>query len=221
LVGLIGGVISPAARPLPTQDNTYIEETHTSMRRVGFEPTIQVLEWAKKFHALDRAATVIDLIYYYRRNIVCFRVVRYLFFLISFTSLNWRNGMRGVYLDIFLASEPVSLLPCLQEPATLPLSWAGWILSATSHRIYLRALLTAPNATAPHLSGPPAQDAGSLSTAWLRRLTSRGFSVRSKCKPSSFWRVNKTPKIVSTEIDTTGGRMRRWLGWNKMYFCRK
>jgi hypothetical protein len=29
------------------------------MPRMGFEPTIPVLEWAKRFHALDRAATVI------------------------------------------------------------------------------------------------------------------------------------------------------------------
>jgi hypothetical protein len=30
------------------------------MPRVGFEPTIQVFERAKKFHFLDRTATVID-----------------------------------------------------------------------------------------------------------------------------------------------------------------
>jgi hypothetical protein len=33
--------------------------TQTSMLRVGFEPTIPVLEWAKRGHALDRAAAVI------------------------------------------------------------------------------------------------------------------------------------------------------------------
>jgi hypothetical protein len=31
------------------------------MPRVGFEPMIQVIEGAKTFHALDRAATVIEL----------------------------------------------------------------------------------------------------------------------------------------------------------------
>jgi hypothetical protein len=36
------------------------------MRRVGFEPMFSVLERAKTVHALDCAATVIDLeIYYY------------------------------------------------------------------------------------------------------------------------------------------------------------
>jgi hypothetical protein len=29
------------------------------MRKVGFEPKTQVLEWAKMVHALDRSATVI------------------------------------------------------------------------------------------------------------------------------------------------------------------
>jgi hypothetical protein len=41
-------VVSPVARPLPTQDNTE-----------GFGPTIPVFEWAKTFHALDRTATLI------------------------------------------------------------------------------------------------------------------------------------------------------------------
>jgi hypothetical protein len=49
------------ARPLPTHTAT---QTHnkciqTSMLRVGFEPTIPVLERAKTVHSLDRAATVI------------------------------------------------------------------------------------------------------------------------------------------------------------------
>jgi hypothetical protein len=57
----------PFARPLPahrttqTQKKTY---TQTSMPRVGFEPTIPVLEWAKTVHALDSAATVIGLLLY-------------------------------------------------------------------------------------------------------------------------------------------------------------
>jgi hypothetical protein len=50
----------PDARPLPTQDSTNTEYTHTqtSMPRVGFEPAIPVFEQAKTVHALDRAATV-------------------------------------------------------------------------------------------------------------------------------------------------------------------
>jgi hypothetical protein len=51
----------PVARPLPTQDNTNIEYTHTqtSMPSVGFEPTIAAFDRAKTVQALDRAATVI------------------------------------------------------------------------------------------------------------------------------------------------------------------
>jgi hypothetical protein len=47
------------ARPLPTQDNTNTKETQTFMPRVGFEPTIPVIERAKKYSVLDHAATVI------------------------------------------------------------------------------------------------------------------------------------------------------------------
>jgi hypothetical protein len=49
------------ARPLHTHRTTQTQSkrTHTPMPRVGFEPTIPVLERAKKVHALDRAATVI------------------------------------------------------------------------------------------------------------------------------------------------------------------
>jgi hypothetical protein len=60
LVGLLGRVISPVARPLPMQENTNTEESgQTSMPRVGFEPTIPVFERAKTFDALERAATVV------------------------------------------------------------------------------------------------------------------------------------------------------------------
>jgi hypothetical protein len=38
---------------------TQNKSTQTSMLRVGFEPTIPVLERAKTVHALDLAATVI------------------------------------------------------------------------------------------------------------------------------------------------------------------
>jgi hypothetical protein len=41
------------------QHNTDTEDTQISMPRVVFEPTIQVFEQAKTFHALDRAANVI------------------------------------------------------------------------------------------------------------------------------------------------------------------
>jgi hypothetical protein len=47
----------PVAWPIPTQ--TQNKRTQTSMRRVGFEPTIPVLELAKTVDDLDLAATVI------------------------------------------------------------------------------------------------------------------------------------------------------------------
>jgi hypothetical protein len=46
----------PVPRPLPKHRTT---QTQTSIPRVGFEPTIPVLERAKTVHALDRATTVI------------------------------------------------------------------------------------------------------------------------------------------------------------------
>jgi hypothetical protein len=51
----------PVARPLPTHRTTQTQNkrTQTSIPRVGFEPTIPVLEWAKTVHTSDRAATVI------------------------------------------------------------------------------------------------------------------------------------------------------------------
>jgi hypothetical protein len=51
----------PVARLLPTHRTTQTQNkrTHTSMPRVGFEPTISMFEWAKMVHSLDRAATVI------------------------------------------------------------------------------------------------------------------------------------------------------------------
>jgi hypothetical protein len=50
------------SRPLPTHRRTQTQNklTQTSMPRVGSEPTIPVSELAKKVHALDRAATVMD-----------------------------------------------------------------------------------------------------------------------------------------------------------------
>jgi hypothetical protein len=52
----------PVTRPPPTHRTAqkYYKRTQTSMPQVGFEPTIQVFERAKRVHALDRAATVID-----------------------------------------------------------------------------------------------------------------------------------------------------------------
>jgi hypothetical protein len=47
----------PAHRTAQTQNKC----TQASLPQVGFEPTIPVFEWAKTFHALDRAATVISL----------------------------------------------------------------------------------------------------------------------------------------------------------------
>jgi hypothetical protein len=51
----------PVARPLRTHRTTQIQNkrTQTFMSRMGFEPTIQLFEWAKAVHAIDCAATVI------------------------------------------------------------------------------------------------------------------------------------------------------------------
>jgi hypothetical protein len=57
LVGLLGRGISPAPRPLSTQDNTNTEKRrHTSMPRAEFEPAISTFERPKTVLALDRAA---------------------------------------------------------------------------------------------------------------------------------------------------------------------
>jgi hypothetical protein len=58
LVGLPGKGISPAPRPLPTQDNPNTEKRrHTSMPRAGFELMISTFERPKTVLALDRSAT--------------------------------------------------------------------------------------------------------------------------------------------------------------------
>jgi hypothetical protein len=49
----------PAARPLPTQDNTNAESTQTSMPRLELELTTPMFKQAKKLHSSDRAATVV------------------------------------------------------------------------------------------------------------------------------------------------------------------
>jgi hypothetical protein len=54
--GLLGGVGSSRREAATYTQN---KRTQTSMPRVGFEPMIPVFEWAKKVHALNRAATVI------------------------------------------------------------------------------------------------------------------------------------------------------------------
>jgi hypothetical protein len=56
----------PVARSLPTHRTTQTQNkrTQTSMPRVRFEPTTQVLERAKTVHALDRSATVIGTIWF-------------------------------------------------------------------------------------------------------------------------------------------------------------
>jgi hypothetical protein len=50
----------PVAKPLPTHKATKTQNkrTHTSMPRVGFEPTIKMFERTMMVHALDRAAAV-------------------------------------------------------------------------------------------------------------------------------------------------------------------
>jgi hypothetical protein len=51
----------PVVRPLPTHKGIEAQNkhTHTSMLRVGFEPTTPVSDRTKTVHALDRAAAVI------------------------------------------------------------------------------------------------------------------------------------------------------------------
>jgi hypothetical protein len=58
----------PVARPLPAHRTTQIENnrTQTSMRRVGFESTIWVLERTKTVHASDRAAAMIGCIVFHK-----------------------------------------------------------------------------------------------------------------------------------------------------------
>jgi hypothetical protein len=55
----------PVARPLRMHRTTQTQNKRTqmSMPRVGFEPTVLVLEWAKTVHSFGRAATVIGLLY--------------------------------------------------------------------------------------------------------------------------------------------------------------
>jgi hypothetical protein len=58
-IRLLGWVISTVARPATyTGQHRQKKREHTSMPRVGFEPTTPVLERAKTFHALDCVATV-------------------------------------------------------------------------------------------------------------------------------------------------------------------
>jgi hypothetical protein len=67
-VGLLGRVISSSQGLYPNAEqhkhriNTYTYQT--SMLCVGFEPTIQASERAKTVHALDRSATVTDILIY-------------------------------------------------------------------------------------------------------------------------------------------------------------
>jgi hypothetical protein len=58
-VGLLGRGISHVVRPLPTQDNTNRTNVLKKPCLEWDEPTIPAFEWAKTFHALDSAATVI------------------------------------------------------------------------------------------------------------------------------------------------------------------
>jgi hypothetical protein len=60
VVGLFGWGINPLqGRYLHTEQHKHRINAHTSMPRVGFEPTIPVLKRAKTVHALDRMAIAI------------------------------------------------------------------------------------------------------------------------------------------------------------------
>jgi hypothetical protein len=71
----------PVTRPLPTHKTTQTQNkrAQTSMPRVGFEPTIPVLEQVKIVHALDCAATVIGIYskYLYKLLIIDFKISPY------------------------------------------------------------------------------------------------------------------------------------------------
>jgi len=57
LVGLLGrGISPPQGLYLDTKIQYRKAQTHTSMPRAGFEPTILVFEWWKTVGAIDRAA---------------------------------------------------------------------------------------------------------------------------------------------------------------------
>jgi hypothetical protein len=58
----------PVGRPLSTHRTAQTEQTHTqrTMPQVGFQHTVPVFEREKTVHALDRAATVIDVSILYR-----------------------------------------------------------------------------------------------------------------------------------------------------------
>jgi hypothetical protein len=59
-VGLLGRRISPSqGRYLHTEQHKHRINAHRHVSRVGFEPTIPVIEQAKTVHALDLAGTVI------------------------------------------------------------------------------------------------------------------------------------------------------------------
>jgi hypothetical protein len=55
----------PVATSIPTQGNTSREKTHTSISRVGFEPTIPVFKRAKTVHTLYPAVTVIRMFFHF------------------------------------------------------------------------------------------------------------------------------------------------------------
>jgi hypothetical protein len=64
--GLFPFRINLTARRAPwMRDREQKKRGHTSMFRVGFEPTIPVFERAKIFHVIDRKATVIVFILNY------------------------------------------------------------------------------------------------------------------------------------------------------------
>jgi hypothetical protein len=62
-VGLLGRGISQSQGRYLHTDITNNKRTQISMPEVRFEPTIPVFERTKTVHALDRAATVISMLY--------------------------------------------------------------------------------------------------------------------------------------------------------------
>jgi hypothetical protein len=57
-------------------------------------------------------------------------------------SPSWENNIRSAGQEIpYIFRNTKFSLPCLQEPASGPLSWARWIQSTHSYTIYFRSIL--------------------------------------------------------------------------------
>jgi hypothetical protein len=111
-------VDQPVARPLPTHRTTQTHNklTETSMPRVGFEPTIPILERAKTFHALDPAAIVIGSLETYSVK-YCGNTVRVLYIELCYARHYTLDGDVKMESSLEFISLPA---PATFAPANLP-----------------------------------------------------------------------------------------------------